>query len=95
MSPNITPSWVLALAPEIGLLVVLAVAFNEIRRGSSAGRKRMFPGAIGWVIVLTLAVAITLEVFAADTQHRFGASLLVGGVALVALLGRKIYEDYA
>ena len=79
----------------VGLLVVLAVAFNEIRRGSSSGRKQMFPGAIGWVIVPTLAAAIALEVFAADTQHRLGASLLVGGVALVALLGRKIYEDYA
>lgn len=79
----------------VGLLVIMAVAFNEIRRGSPAGRKRMFPGAIGWVIVPTLAAAITLEVFAADTQHRLGASLLVGGVAFVALLGRKLYEDYA
>lgn len=79
----------------VGLLVILAVAFNEIRRGGSTGRKQMFPGAIGWVIVPTLATAITLEVFAADTQHRLGASLLVGGVAFVALLGRKLYEDFA
>ena len=79
----------------VGLLVVLAVAFNEIRRGGTGGRKRMFPGAIGWVTVPMLALVLTLEVFAADTQHRLGASLAVGGVALAALLGRKLFEDYA
>ena len=79
----------------VGLLVVLAVAFNEIRRGGSAGRKRMFPGAMGWVVVPLLSMVITLEVFAADTQHRLGASLAVGSVALFALLGRKLYEDRA
>ncbi len=79
----------------VGLLVVLAVAFNEIRRGGTGGRKRMFPGAIGWVTVPMLALVLTLEVFAADTQHRLGASLVVGGVAFAALLGRKLFEDYA
>ncbi len=79
----------------VGLLVVLAVAFNEIRRGGTGGRKRMFPGAIGWVTVPMLALVLTLEVFAADTQHRLGASLAVGGVAFAALLGRKLFEDYA
>ena len=79
----------------VGLLVVLAVAFNEIRRGGTGGRKRMFPGAIGWVIVPMLSLVLTLEVFAADTQHRMGASLAVGGVAFAALLGRKLFEDYA
>ncbi len=79
----------------VGLLVVLAVAFNEIRRGGTGGRKRMFPGAIGWVTVPMLALVLTLEVFAADTQHRLGASLAVGGAAFAALLGRKLFEDYA
>ena len=79
----------------VGLLVVLAVAFNEIRRGGTGGRKRMFPGAIGWVTVPMLALVLTLEVFAADTQHRLGASLAVGGAAFVALLSRKLFEDYA
>lgn len=79
----------------VGLLVVLAVAFNEIRHGGSAGRKRMFPGAIGWVTIPLLSLVITLEIFAADTKHRLGASLAVGGVAFAALLGRKLYEDYA
>lgn len=79
----------------VGLLVVLAVAFNEIRRGGAGGRKRMFPGAIGWVTIPTLALFITLEVFSADTQHRMGAALIIGGVAFCALLGRKLYEDFA
>jgi ribose/xylose/arabinose/galactoside ABC-type transport system permease subunit len=79
----------------VGLLVVLAVAFNEIRRGGTGGRKRMFPGAIGWVTVPMLALVLTLEVFAADAQHRLGAALAVGGVALAALLARKLFEDFA
>ena len=79
----------------VGFLVVLAVAFNEIRRGGASGRKRMLPGSIGWVTVPLLSLISGLIVFVADPKHRIGVGLAVGGVAFAALLGRKLFEDYA
>lgn len=79
----------------VGFLVVLAVAFNEIRRGGSTGQKRLLPGTIGWVTVPMLSLIAGLVVFVADPKHRLIGALAVGGVSLISLGARKIYEDRA
>jgi ribose/xylose/arabinose/galactoside ABC-type transport system permease subunit len=40
----------------VGFLVVLAVAFNELRRFGASRRKQFFPGALGWIAVFILAI---------------------------------------
>jgi len=77
----------------VGFLVVLAVAFNEIRHGGRSGQKRMLPGAIGWVTVPMLSLIVGPVVFVAAPKHRLMGALAVGGAALVGLLGRKIDEE--
>ena len=59
MSPNITPSWVLALAPEIGLLVVLfcVLIFEKLFKPSNPRQVGLFT-AWGGVAVLLLTAAL-------------------------------------
>ncbi len=59
MSPNITLSWVLALAPEIGLLVVLfcVLIFDKLFKPSSPRQVGLFT-AWGGVAVLALTAAL-------------------------------------
>ena len=59
MSPNITPSWVLALAPEIGLLVVLfcVLIFDKLFKPSNSRQVGLFT-AWGGVAVLVLTAAL-------------------------------------
>jgi hypothetical protein len=75
----------------VGVLVVLAVAFNELR-ASGALRKQFFSGGLGTVniVVLTLlAGAVAATMSSAD-------KLLWGGVAasivFAALAAKKIHE---
>lgn len=79
----------------VGFLVVLAVAFNEIRRGGSTGQKRLLPGAIGWVTAPLLSLIAGLVVFVADTKHRPAIGGTVAGISLALLIIRKMMEDAA
>lgn len=72
----------------VGIVVVVAVTFSQLR-GSRGHRLRFFPGALGWVAVVTLSLlaAILTTLLAGRWQ---GAA---GGVVAVALLGgTKLWE---
>lgn len=74
----------------VGMLVVLAVAFNELRGGGS--RKSFFPGALGWLTVFILSglLGVITAVTSSDDKLRNG--IIVGGIALVLLLARAVSE---
>jgi len=66
----------------VGILVVLAVAFNELRQARGAERKQFFPGALGVVTILILALlAGGVTTLMADKN----AGEIVLGAALVLL----------
>jgi ribose/xylose/arabinose/galactoside ABC-type transport system permease subunit len=66
----------------VGFLVVLAVAFNELRRGAAGRRKQFFPGVLGWLSVATLALlAGTVTTVTAGRTPGMAA-----GAAVLALL---------
>lgn len=73
----------------VGLLVVLAVAFNEFRRQSGEVRKQFLPGAIGLTIipVLALLVAAVLYVLNGPT-----VGLFCGAMTCVLLLVLRFVE---
>jgi ribose/xylose/arabinose/galactoside ABC-type transport system permease subunit len=66
----------------VGVVVVVAVAFSQLRQRSGS-RKRFFPGALGWVAVLTLGLLGGTLVLVM-TEPRYG---LFAGIAALALLG--------
>ncbi|MCA9171539.1 MAG: hypothetical protein KDB23_27915, partial [Planctomycetales bacterium] len=73
-------------------LVVLAVAFNEMRRQNSGTRKEMFPGVLGFCTVPILALLMGIIVFVFSKQISFG--LATGIVALLGLLAWKLWEVF-
>lgn len=75
----------------VGILVVLAVAFNELRSGSGL-KKQFFPGGLGLVnvIVLSLLAAVVAAVTVADDKLATGAA--AGLVVLTLLVARKLAE---
>src|SRR3970282_982582 len=40
----------------VGFLVVLAVAFNQLRQGLGGGGRRLFPGALGVAAIFVLSL---------------------------------------
>ncbi|MFV0446109.1 MAG: ABC transporter permease [Planctomycetaceae bacterium] len=74
----------------VGMLVVLAVAFNELR--GEGLKKKFFPGLLGWasVFILALLTGIITSVTSSDDKLRNG--LIAGGVTLVALLAKALLE---
>jgi ribose/xylose/arabinose/galactoside ABC-type transport system permease subunit len=74
----------------VGLLVVLAVAFNELRKISRGTRKQFFPGALGLVTIPILAgLAGMLTTIMAGKKP--GIATLVGTVVLLGLI--KLWEQ--
>ncbi|MBX3415742.1 MAG: ABC transporter permease [Pirellulales bacterium] len=82
----------------VGILVVLAVAFNELRQ-SRAARRHFFAGALGSLagLALILFVAVQTAIAFGPTSRlgtvRLGA--IAGGIALVLLGGIKLWERRA
>lgn len=74
----------------VGILVVLAVAFNELRGAGS--KKHFFPGLLGWfnVFILSGLMGVIISVTSTDDKLRNG--IIVGGGLLVVLLSRAIGE---
>lgn len=72
----------------VGTLVVLAVALSGLRTGGSS-RKEFFPGALGAVAAITLALLIA-TVAALLGGRSAGGATLVG--ALVVLVGLRLWE---
>ena len=72
----------------VGVLVVLAVAFNEFRQGR-ARSKEFFPGLLGWTTILALALLV--GTVAAVVSGKM-PGLATGGVALGIMIVTKIVE---
>ena len=74
-------------ASVVGALVVLAVAFNELRK-TGGFRRQFFPGIIGWISVVILAILAGLITGATTTTNKLNSALVVGG-AVAVILGIK------
>lgn len=73
----------------VGMLVVLAVAFNQFRGARAAGRQ-LFPGSLGAVAGLTLAaLAAAVVTFMAGVA----AGAVCGTLVLLAILTTKIFDS--
>ncbi|MGD9722077.1 MAG: ABC transporter permease [Pirellulales bacterium] len=75
----------------VGFLVVLAVAFNELRSARRAAGKQFFPGLLGAITIGILAVlAGTIATIMAGRHAGAGvAGISLVGLALVALAQRR------
>jgi ribose/xylose/arabinose/galactoside ABC-type transport system permease subunit len=74
----------------VGGLVVIAVAFTNLRQALGQGR-RFFAGALGWVTVVNLALlaGVILALFSGKPS----AGALVAGATAVLLTLVKLFED--
>jgi ribose/xylose/arabinose/galactoside ABC-type transport system permease subunit len=80
----------------VGLLVVLAVAFNQLSVRQAGWKKQFFPGLLGWITIpllaaLFLAVSTATSVLSPDGQIWVGPTL--GLVTFVLLLLMKLLVD--
>ncbi len=76
----------------VGVLVVLAVAFNELRRAGGGLRKQFFPGMLGLLAIgILAALAGTLTTMMVGKNA--GLSVLV--ITLVVLAARRLAESRA
>jgi ribose/xylose/arabinose/galactoside ABC-type transport system permease subunit len=71
----------------VGFLVVLAVAFNELRQ-KSISAKRFFPGALGYVAIVALAllagaVGVVMANTTAGVVAAAGSVLVLGAVKII------------
>lgn len=74
----------------VGMLVVLAVAFNQFRGARAAGRQ-LFPGSLGAVAGLTLAaLAAAVVTFMVGVA----AGAVCGTLVLLAILTTKIFDSH-
>ena len=75
----------------VGFLVVLAVAFNELRRAGRAGRGQFFPGLLGATAIAVLAIlaGVISTIMAGRNAGVAVAVLSVVGLGLVALVQRR------
>lgn len=79
----------------VGILVVLAVAFNELR-GSRGLKKHFFPGALGGLNVLILTVLAGLVTFATSSpEFKFRNGLIAAGATLLLMGTRAFLERRA
>lgn len=79
----------------VGMLVVLAVAFNELR-GSRGLKKHFFPGLLGSLNVLILTLLAGVITFATSSpDFKIRNSLIAGGGTLLLLGLRALLERRA
>jgi hypothetical protein len=75
----------------VGFLVVLAVAFNELRQAGRGASKQFFPGALGvasiGILALLAGMLATIMVNRGAGAGVFGVSL--AGLALIAVAQRR------
>ncbi len=74
----------------VGMLVVLAVAFNELR--GEGLKKRFFPGALGWVNVFILAGLAGTVTAVTSQESKFNRGLVVG-ISTFAILSAKAIAE--
>jgi len=76
----------------VGILVVLAVAFNELR-GSKSVKKQFFPGGLGWInvgILTLLAGAIVFVTSSPDGKVR--NAIVAAAITFALVLTRALAE---
>jgi ribose/xylose/arabinose/galactoside ABC-type transport system permease subunit len=73
----------------VGFLVVMAVALNSLRN-AGAGRRKFFPGLLGWITIPTLALLLGVVV-AATSHSKAGIAAAIGSCVL--LLAIKLWEE--
>ena len=82
----------------VGLLVVLAVSFNQLSGQKAGWTKQFFPGTLGWIIIPILAILIG-SVFVAGSiltpDGSSGLGIMVAIVTFVLLSLMKISADWA
>ncbi len=77
----------------VGFLVVLAVAFNELRRQARGTRKEFFPGPLGLATIPILAALVGTVVFVLTHQTMgLNAGAVTASILLVALVTLKVTE---
>jgi hypothetical protein len=77
----------------VGFLVVLAVAFNELRRRDAGPRKEFFPGMLGLCTIPTLAILIgTVNFVLTQQTSGFGPGVVTVVTVIVVLTSLKISE---
>lgn len=74
----------------VGMLVVLAVAFNELR--GSGAKKKFFPGTLGWLTVFILAGLIGVITSVTSSEDKLLSGAIAGLAVLVILLAKAIAE---
>lgn len=75
----------------VGMLVVLAVAFNQLR-GAGGVRKPYFPGALGLLNVAIVSILAGVMTVVTSSEHKFRNGLMVAGGTLAILGGRAFAE---
>ncbi len=80
----------------VGLLVVLAVAFNQLSTQKEGWKKQFFPGALGWVTIsilsgLVVGVFTAGSVLTPDGNPMLG--VITGGLTFVVLVLMKVSVD--
>jgi hypothetical protein len=75
----------------VGGLVVLAVAFNELR-GTGGVRKQFFPGALGLLNVLILTLLAGIITAVTSTTDKLRNGLIASAAALLLLSAAAIRE---
>ena len=75
----------------VGMLVVLAVAFNALR-GTGGLKKRFFNGGLGLLNVAILGVLAGVMTSVTSQENKLRNGLIVGGSVLVLLAAKAITE---
>jgi ribose/xylose/arabinose/galactoside ABC-type transport system permease subunit len=73
----------------VGVLVVIAVAISQLREAGAA-RKEFFPGALGAVSAMTLALLAALVAALLGSR---GYGMAVGAIAILAIGGVKLWQQ--
>lgn len=74
----------------VGMLVVFAVAFNELRGAGT--KKAFFPGALGWLNVVIVSGLLGIITAVTTSEDKLRSGLAVGGVALAMLTTKAVIE---
>ncbi|MEW4531427.1 ABC transporter permease [Maioricimonas sp. JC845] len=77
----------------VGVLVVLAVAFNELR-GSRGLKKHFFPGALGLLNLLILTALAGTITFVTSTEDKMRNGLIAAAATFVLLAIRAAAERF-
>jgi ribose/xylose/arabinose/galactoside ABC-type transport system permease subunit len=78
----------------VGALVVLAVAFNELRN-TGGWRRPFFPGVLGWLNVVILSALAGLIVGVTSSENKLTTGAIAGGVVAAILIAKALAERAA